>query len=333
MKKKVQFLLKFVVSFALIWYLLSQTQFSAVYESLTSADPWWLLCAFVTLYIGKVLTGYRWQVLLAAQGIKIPLLNLIASIFVGQFFNSFLPTTVGGDAMRAYDTAVHSKEAAKSVTSVFADRLIGVLALALLAIVGIAGAFFVGEDVTFYLWPVLAVFLVCFVGFVLVFNRTLAAALEAGLRRFGLAKIADKVNKAYLSLHILRDNPLILPIAFGISLALQINVVLFYFFISLALSLGVSLLYFFIIIPVALVVLLVPFSINGIGLREGIFVFLMGRLGVATQDAIAFSWIALGLILTQGVIGGVIFAFRGLNLKRQNINRTALSQQEKTADI
>ena len=133
MKNYLIFFGKAVVSIALIWYLLSITEFSAVFASLRSATPFWLLLSFITLLIGKILTSYRWQVLLKAQNIVIPLRFLIASVFVGQFFNSFLPTTVGGDAMRAYDTASQSNEATKSVISVFADRLIGVFALALLA--------------------------------------------------------------------------------------------------------------------------------------------------------------------------------------------------------
>jgi hypothetical protein len=107
-----------------------------------------------------------------------------------------------------------------------------------------------------------------------------------------------------------------------VSILLQINVILFYYFIGVSLDLGVSLLYFSIIVPVALVVLLVPFSINGIGIREGIFVYLLTELGVPTKDAIALSWISFGLMLTQGLIGGVIFAFRGADFNKSQSDRS-----------
>jgi hypothetical protein len=76
------------------------------------------------------------------------------------------------------------------------------------------------------------------------------------------------------------------------------------------------------IVPVALIVLLVPFSINGIGIREGIFVYLLTELGVQTRDAIALSWISFGLMLTQGLIGGIIFALRGVDLNRSQSDRS-----------
>lgn len=322
MKNYLIFFGKAVVSIALIWYLLSITEFSAVFASLRSATPFWLLLSFITLIIGKILTSYRWQILLKAQDIDIPLRFLIASVFVGQFFNSFLPTTVGGDAMRAYDTAAQSKESTKSVMSVFADRLIGVFALVILALFALIVGYLSGQDVSFYVIPVLLVFFLCSIVLLLIINSRLVGILDRVLQYLRLPKLAAKLDEAYQSIDILKDEPRILLIAFLVSLLLQVNVILFYYFIGVSLDLGVSFLYFSMIVPVALVVLLVPFSINGIGIREGIFVYLLTELGVQTKDAIALSWISFGLMLTQGIIGGVIFALRGVNLNQSRSDRS-----------
>jgi hypothetical protein len=326
MKNKVLFVVKAIVSIALIWYLLSKTEFAAIYASLVSANLFWLLLALITLYIGKILTTYRWQRLLRAQGIQIPFKNLLASVFVGQFFNSFLPTTVGGDAMRAYDTASQSKESMKSVMSVFSDRLIGVFALALLAVIALIVGLISGEDVSFLAIPVLLVFAVCFFGIWLIFDDRLVLKVVAILEKIKMGKIAGKMRKAYSSLTLLKDKKRVLIIAFLISLALQINVVLFYYFIGVSLDIDVSILYYFMIVPIALVVLLVPFSINGIGLREGVFVFLFTELGVASQDAIALSVLSFLLTLTQAIVGGIIFALRGINLRRSEV-KPAVSER------
>jgi len=326
MKNLLKFIAKAIVSIALIWYLLSITEFSAVFASLTSASPFWLLLSFITLILGKIITSYRWQVLLKAQGIDIPLRFLIGSVFVGQFFNSFLPTTIGGDAMRAYDTAMMSKDSTKSVVSVFADRLIGVFALASLALLALGIGYASGQDVSFYVIPVLLVFFLCSFAMLLVFNARLLAFLNQLLLSVRLEKVASKLEEAYQSISILRKEPRVLVIAFLASLVLQINVILFYFFIGVSLDLGVSFLYFAMIVPVALVVLLVPFSINGIGIREGIFVYLLTGLGVQTKDAIALSWISFGLMLTQGIIGGIIFALRGVRLGKSEVN-SSVSQK------
>ena len=310
------YFLKAIVSAVLIWYLLSNTKFSEIFASLRSSDHGWIILSFITLFIGKILTSYRWQVLLKAQDIKIPLRSLIASVFVGQFFNSILPSTVGGDAYRAYDTASESKETAKSIVSLIADRLIGVFALAFLAVVALGVGIVIGEDVRFYAPPVIMVFLICTFAMTIVFNDQIFLLTKRILTKVKLSKISIKLDNTYKSLYSLRDKPKVLLAAFFISILLQANVILFYYFIGVALDLSVSILFFSMVVPVASVVLLVPFSINGIGIREGIFVFLLTGLGVASHEAIALSWISFGLMLTQGIIGGGIFALRGIELRK-----------------
>lgn len=316
LKNTILFIIKAVVSLSLLAFLLSRTELSRVYATLMSARLFWLVLAFLMLYIGKVITAYRWQGLLKAQAVEIPLRTLIASVFVGQFFNSFLPTTVGGDVVRAYDTAAQSKENLKSAISVFADRLIGVFALTLLAFLALAAGYLRGEEVGFYALPVVIVFAMSAFGMLLIYIEWLAVLNDRFLRVMRLDSIADQLEKAYRSLHLFKDRSSVMFNALGSSILLQVNVVLFYYFIGLSLDLDVSLLYFFMIVPVALVVLLIPFSINGIGIREGVFVFLLTSLGVEAKDAIALSLISFGLTLTQGVIGGGIFALRGVRIRQ-----------------
>src|SRR5690606_28322746 len=80
----------------------------------------------------------------------------------------------------------------------------------------------------------------------------------------------------------------------------------------MALSLGLPVLFlnYFLIIPAALLVMMAPVSINGIGLREGAFAFFFGLFGVGRAEAVAFAWIAYGLLLIQGLLGGLVYAFR-----------------------
>ncbi|NLG71741.1 MAG: flippase-like domain-containing protein [Chloroflexi bacterium] len=322
MKKRLLFAAKLLVSSLLIWYLFSRADLSGVLSAIVMANVFWLAGALFTIYLGKVFTGYRWQVLLAAQDVHIPLRTLIASVFVGQFFNNFLPTTFGGDAARAYDTAVYSKQPAKSLTSLFLDRLIGVLALALLALVGLLAGFLAHQDVLFYVGPVLGVFIFCAGIIGVVFTPAAAKLFERLLEKIGLKKAAGMVREITGSMDQIRRDRKVLLIAFLVSLALQVNVVLFYYMIGRALAVDISMLYYFILVPIALVISTIPFSINGIGLREGIFVFLLNQLAVPAETAIALSLISFGLLLTQGVVGGIIFALRGTNLSRLLHKRT-----------
>jgi hypothetical protein len=87
------------------------------------------------------------------------------------------------------------------------------------------------------------------------------------------------------------------------------NVVLMHWLIGRALGLGLPVSVYFFVIPLATVVMLVPISINGIGIREGIFALLLGGYGVAQADAVALSLLAFATFFTHGVLGGLVFAF------------------------
>ena len=89
---------------------------------------------------------------------------------------------------------------------------------------------------------------------------------------------------------------------------LQLNVIAFYALIGSAFSFSIPWWTYFLIVPPALAVMLIPISVNAIGIRENIFVYLLGLYGIAAPDAVAFAWTAFGLLLIHGVMGGVVYA-------------------------
>jgi hypothetical protein len=118
------------------------------------------------------------------------------------------------------------------------------------------------------------------------------------------------LEKTVNAFEIFRGEKKVLLNALGISILIQAKVITYYFLISLSLDFSIPYFNFFLIVSLASFIMLLPISINGIGLRENIFVFLLATFSVAKPDAIAFAWIIYGLIIIQGLIGGVIYAFR-----------------------
>ena len=120
--------------------------------------------------------------------------------------------------------------------------------------------------------------------------------------------IIAKITSAFSLFSGRRD---LLVRAFGLSLLLQLNVIVHFIIISRALGIDIPVLAMFTVIPLSIFVTMLPVSINGIGLREGVFVFFFSAYGIDAVEAIAFAWIALGFVMLQGVMGGVLFAARG----------------------
>ena len=303
--------IKVLISAGLIAWLLSQADLSQIWETIGQAEAGLLLFAFVQFYIGYFITAKRWQILLAALDVPAKLLGLVLSFSIAMFFNNFLPSTIGGDAYRMYDSYRLGAGKVRAVAVIFIDRIIGLSALLILALIA---SLFAG-DVAAKI-PLLRLFLIAAVIGILVLSWIVFGTggkilLKLTEGKHALLKIANRImEKLYSGFHLFQGRSDIMLKAISLSLLLQINVVIHALIITKALHIEVPTIALFIIIPLAYLIMTAPISINGIGLRESIFVFFFGLYGVAQEQALAFAIISFGMILAQGVFGGIMFMLR-----------------------
>jgi uncharacterized protein (TIRG00374 family) len=95
---------------------------------------YWVL-ALVFYVLAVISNAYKWQILLKAQGVRVPLTALTNYTFVGFFFTNFLPSNVGGDLIRGFGLARYTDRAADAAVSVVVDRIIGLMAFMASAVV------------------------------------------------------------------------------------------------------------------------------------------------------------------------------------------------------
>ncbi|HSG41070.1 MAG TPA: lysylphosphatidylglycerol synthase transmembrane domain-containing protein, partial [Thermoanaerobaculia bacterium] len=292
--------LRLGVSAGLIAWILAKTPFSEVAAAFRSADPLFILLSVLINPLGYVASVHRWRLLIRAQGGDATRAFLTRSFLVGVFFNNLLPSTIGGDAVRAIDTARSGVDRGRAVAIVFVDRFVGLLALMLFALVGLLISGRLTDSVpALYAW---------------VLGGALAMAAAAGLlflpsRR--AARFLDRGGlfaKAAGALRAFQGQGRVLAGAFAWSLLLQILVVLNGYFLARALHVPIPLPYFFLIVPLALFVMMLPVSINAIGVREGVWAFFFTAFGVAAAKGVAVAWLDYGLVLVQALIGGIVYA-------------------------
>ena len=308
-------IIKCVVSCLLLAYLIYKSDLTAIWTSLKAASPFWIIASFSLHIIGFLLTALRWQMLLAARGAHLSTWYLVRSVLIGIFFNNFLPSTVGGDVYRAYDTAEQVGSKTESITVVVVERLTGMFALGLFGVFALLLGFSHFGNIPM-IWLAIGGLGAVFLLFLAAMNHRVAKMIKTVFEHPDMIKISflrkvqAKLKQIYDALSVYRRNKRVMVLAFILALFLQINVIVHYYFISYALDLPVPLLYFFLVIPVVTIVLMMPIFINGIGGREAAYIFLLGKFGVTSSQAIAFSWIAFGMILVQGIAGGLVYALR-----------------------
>jgi glycosyltransferase 2 family protein len=254
----------------------------------------------------------RWKWLLDAKGIHDRLGWLTRAYFVSYAAGQVLPTAIGGDASRIYETAKrHPGNTGTLAGAVVLERAIGGAATLLLAGFGLALA--LGEyDIGAYLW-IEAIFVVGTVvsGF-LIFSRR----ARAWLRWLGplLARVRAErpVRALYEGMHGFREHVGALLAVFVLTIGIQVARIISIWLCGEALGLGLSPRPYFVLGPLLFLVMLVPFTINGLAVREAFFIDFLTRLDVNADAAAATGFLFFATTIALALPGVAIIAWEAI---------------------
>jgi len=312
----VTLVLRVAVSAGLIAWLLRRTDFQEVGRAFRSADLRLVGLAILLIPLGYLTSVCRWRLLLRSQGGEASLPFLLQSLLVGIFFNNLLPSTIGGDAVRAWDTARSGVHRATAVAVVVVDRFVGLLALMLFALIGLplSGRILASHPTQRGLAGDLTLW-VCAgaagLGLAAAFLFLPSRRVPTLLSRLGSllpGRFGSLPGKVASSLFAFQGKGSVLMRAFAWSLALQALVVINAWLLARALRVPLPLADFFLIVPLGLFLMMVPVSINGIGVREGSYAFFFRAFGLAASLGVAVAWLDYGIILLQALAGGAVYA-------------------------
>ena len=183
MKRSVRIGLTLLVTGLAIAYLVWKVDIHETVDTLLDADPWWFALA-VAIMIGTALPmALRWQWLMRAQRMEERFWWLTRAYFVSYTASQVLPTSIGGDAMRVYETARRHPGRTADVTSIILlERGLGGAGTVLLGAIGFVLA--IGTyDVSAYLWLEGAFVLGTIVLIFLFFARSARARCSPGRSR------------------------------------------------------------------------------------------------------------------------------------------------------
>ncbi|MFH1853769.1 MAG: lysylphosphatidylglycerol synthase transmembrane domain-containing protein [Candidatus Omnitrophota bacterium] len=294
--------LRFIVSFgllaALVWIM--RKDIGSIWLILKNSNKAFFIIGVAINMPLTVLLAFRLKLLLAGQKINIGMNDVISLTLIGFFFNNFLPTAIGGDIAKAYYTSKRTNNKLASYAAILSDRLFGSIANIFIASIGLI---FIGRTLNnkAILYGISFIFLVSVVATFLLFNKKAETQVFSG--KGILDKVKEKLYKLYSAINTYRDHPFLLIKIVLLSIFMQVcGIVSIYCFV---LSIGgvMPLLKLFLIIPLVWAVSMLP-SINGLGVREGAFVyFLKNDLGADKAFAISLLW--LSIIIIYSIAGGI----------------------------
>ena len=306
-------LFRLAFAIALVGYTLWRSDPQDVWRACARASLGPLLIAVLLVLVDRTLMAYRWFVLLRPlEGRNLPEFGTILRIFfTSTFVGTFLPASIGGDAVRAYSLSNHQVPIADAMASVFVDRMLGVLSVLLMALLGLALA----HDLAASRGVVLALGITavaCLVAAILIFSNTADRLAEHVIARLPWERVRRAAASLFASIRCYSTHHGALGNVLVGSIAVQALRVLQAYYLGVAIGMPQPLVTYFAFIPLILLIMFLPITANGIGTGQVAFLWLFSRVGTPRGEAFALSilFVALGIV---GNIPGAIFYVRPSN--------------------
>ncbi len=309
-RRRTVLVLRIVVSVGMLWFLLAKISDSSsdALPEWTTGTALWLVGAALLTLASIVLSAVRWQTVLAAMGRPARFPRLLSHYLAGQFVANVLPTTIGGDVLRVSRLAQDNGRVHDSFASVVLERLTGWLVLPVITFVGLVlnpplQQLGDATQVAFGLACATLVALALVLGAVAA-KRWGDMEATKGWKRF-LAAVS--VGLAALRTHP-RQAAGVVAVGFAYQLVLIAAAVMAARALGIPAAGPTALLAFF---PAVAVAQVLPISISGLGVREGLFALFLKPLGVPTGQAVALGILLYLLNLIVSLLGAPAFAIGG----------------------
>ncbi|HWB54796.1 MAG TPA: lysylphosphatidylglycerol synthase transmembrane domain-containing protein [Tepidisphaeraceae bacterium] len=308
-----------------------------------------LICLAVGIFpICFFLVSIRWRRLMAALDIHISYYKTFVLYMVGNFYNTFLPGSTGGDVLKAVYVARLTPHRTRAVVSVLFDRIIGMLGLVMLG-----GAMSAYQYCEFAMHgapgdPVARkcqqIALLCcgilgvvFIGFYIIFHPNLRRRFDPLIRKLPAQRHVQHILDV---MEIYRSRPKLIAWALAITIPVHITVVVSAMLAGMAFRLPISPLYYFVAVPVVVLVAAIPISPQGAGVMEFFAVILLQKQGATVGQAVALTMSIRFVQIFWNLIGGIWVASGGyhpptaeeqLALDKDEPPRTTWPQADLTA--
>ena len=263
--------------------------------------------AFAVNLLGLTICSARFKIVLVAQKIYFSLIEVIRLTFIGVFFNNFLPTSVGGDVVKGYYVSKKSGRTLESFSAVVADRFLGLLTFVVIAFISFV---LLGKYVDNKIkWAVLIILSAVMLLIFILLNKTLLKKIDTILNKLPFFKTKSRVRRLTVILQNYKKNRKALYNAIFFSLTGQATYVITVYLLARSLSLSIPLKMFFLFLPIIGTLSMLP-SLNGLGIREGAYVYFFGNL-IRPENALALSLLWIAVLMGSSIIGAIIYIIKG----------------------
>jgi uncharacterized protein (TIRG00374 family) len=309
--------LRLLVSVALLGWLAWRTDWKQVGTAFLHLRLEFWLAAVGLFLLAQVASSVRWRLLAQPLGFQNPGRQFVSFYFVGMFFNLLLPTSVGGDVVRACYLDGGSGRRLPAFLSVFVDRFSGLVVLLALACVAdivcpIALPSWIGVSI----WATAGCALLGLLTLpalarcVRAWERRSAERGAPSARRSALRALILSLSGSFT---LLFSHTRLLLTSTALSFLVQLANVALLWLVGQAIDAPVPASYYGIVVPMVTLLTLLPVSLNGMGVREGGMVLFLAPLGIPSATALSLAFLWFSVFVVVSLFGAGIYLFGNLS--------------------
>ncbi len=294
-RRKAGNLIRIGISAGLLIWLFSRFDLKGVltyFENLQISI--WVIACLMSL-VAQVLSSMRWWILSNTFSFPGRWSTYLGFYFVGMFFNLFLPTGIGGDLFKIHFLSREKGRRFLAAFTVVGDRLFGLITMLFMGAAAVK------------IWPDLLP--EPFRDFLYISALIILAAL-LGLPFFQrvIKGILPGFSRHLEGLLILWQRPQRLFAVLGLSFCLQALGMGAIALLGAGIGIKLPLSFYFASLPLVFIITLIPISFNGIGVREGAFIYFFGLKGVEPEPALGLGLLFFSVQVALSLLGGVAYA-------------------------
>lgn len=317
LKQKGLWFLKLFVGISLIVYLIAITDIEGLIAGIKKVRIQYLAAGFIFSLTGIVLRSYKWQLLLTIQSANLSILKVTAMNIISVFFNNFAPGSIGGDAYRVYRTHNHSGFKSGALSSVIMDRVTGfIMVLFSVLVFGCINIFKINPIVEKKLFIIVIAY-----GIGLVIAMCLIYCLFFRIFRLQIFKrfpnILSIVEDFKKSISVHKNHNKILFICLTVSFVFFLSQTVSMYFFAFAAGEKLDFLQLALVVPLVAFIMMIPISVNGIGLQEGAFFWYFTKVGVPSDTAFIIALIPRFSMFLVSIIGAFLYLFEARSKNSQ----------------
>ena len=295
--------------------ILIRIDLSQVLKSFAAIKPYEFLVILLILATFTLVKGLRWRLLVAGQGMTVPVTHSFAIYASGLFLGGITPGKIG-DFIKSLYLVNRGFSLGKATFSSLADRLFDLICLVLFGYIGLI--FFPGIFKNQILMGTLAVAITFVIIFLLLWKREIILKIIKLLTSLILPssiayKTDETVSEILRAFESITKKSLFLTVVMTL-IGWGLHFLTFIFFAKV-LTIDTSIQVIVVTVSVAIFTALIPVSISGLGTRELVIIFIFNRIGLSREAAVAFSFSFILVILIQSAIGMICWLTGPFNRK------------------